>query len=208
MNGGERQAALDRARAGDARALGELLESYRPYVRVLVRAFRDDRVQARLDGSDLIQDAFLEVHRCFGQFRGAAIAELTAWLRQIVLRTAGRTLRGHVAADRRDAGRERAGGDAADLPAAAGSTPSAQAIRHEPAARMAAALARLPDDMQQVLLGRHADDLSYATLAERLGRSEGAVRVLYTRALRRLREECRGQDEAAPSERTSPDERP
>ena len=207
MNAGERQAALDRARRGDVQAFGELLESYRPYVRVLVRGFHDERLRARLDGSDLIQDALLEAHRCFAQFRGAAVAELTAWLRQIVLRTAGRTLRGHLGTDRRDAGRERAAGAAAEC-AADGSTPSAQAIRHEQAARMAEALARLPDDMQQVLLGRHTDDLSYAVLAERLGRSEAAVRVLYTRALRRLREECRGRDEAAPAGRTAPDERP
>jgi DNA-directed RNA polymerase specialized sigma24 family protein len=40
-----------------------------------------------------------------------------------------------------------------------------------------------------VLLGRHMDGLAYGQLAERFGRSEGAVRVLYTRALRRLREE-------------------
>jgi RNA polymerase sigma-70 factor (ECF subfamily) len=53
---------------------------------------------------------------------------------------------------------------------------------------MARTIAGLPDDMQQVLLGRHLDGLSYAVLAERLGRSEGAVRVLYTRALRRVRE--------------------
>jgi RNA polymerase sigma-70 factor (ECF subfamily) len=177
MNGGEREAALDRARRGDAQALGELLESYRPYVRVLIRAFRDERLQARLDGSDLIQDALLEAHRCFAQFRGAAVAELTAWLRQIVLRTAGRTLRGHLGTEKRDASREQSAG-AADFAVADGGTPSDQAIRHEQAARMAEALARLPDDMQQVLLGRHTDDLSYTVLAERLGRSEAAVRVL------------------------------
>jgi RNA polymerase sigma-70 factor (ECF subfamily) len=74
-------------------------------------------------------------------------------------------------------------------------TPAEQAIRSEQAARMAAALARLPEDMQQVLLGRHMDDLPYTILAEHLGRSEAAVRVLYTRALRRLREECRERRE-------------
>jgi RNA polymerase sigma-70 factor (ECF subfamily) len=62
-------------------------------------------------------------------------------------------------------------------------------MQQEQAARLTAALARLPDDMQQVLLYRHVDGLSYADLAALLGRSEGAVRVLYTRALRRLRKE-------------------
>ena len=67
-------------------------------------------------------------------------------------------------------------------------SPSDQAVRHEEAAALAEALSRLPDDMQQALLGRHLDGLSHAELARTLGRSETAVRMLYLRALRRLRE--------------------
>jgi len=202
MTGPERQAALDRARAGDAEARGRLLEGYRPYVRVLVRGCDAGRLKARLDGSDLIQDALLEAHRAFADFRGATAAELTAWVRQIALRTARRTLRSHLDAARRSAGRER---PADDLAARAddAETPAEAAMRHEQAARVAEALARLPDDMQRVLLGRHADGLSYADLAERLGRTEGAVRVLYTRALRRLREEQQAA-EARPADETTP----
>jgi RNA polymerase sigma-70 factor (ECF subfamily) len=189
MKVGPQQATLERALQGDCQALGELLDSYRPYLRVLARALRHGRIQARLDDSDLIQDALVEAHKTFGQFRGLTVAELTAWLRQIVVRTAGHLVRSHLAAAKRDAQREQR---LDDLPAPpdSGNSPSAQAIRHEQAARMADALARLPEDMQQVLLGRHMDGQSYAVLAERLQRSEAAVRVLYTRALRRLREEC------------------
>jgi RNA polymerase sigma-70 factor (ECF subfamily) len=57
---------------------------------------------------------------------------------------------------------------------------------------MADALSRLPEDMQQVLLGRHVDGRSHAEIAAALGRTEGAVRMLYLRALRRLRELYRG----------------
>jgi RNA polymerase sigma-70 factor (ECF subfamily) len=114
---------------------------------------------------------------------------LTAWVRRIVLRTTGHALRDHLEASKRALGAEEPA-EALDGRADSGSTPSAQAIRHEEAARMAEALARLPEEMQQVLLGRHLDGLSYAALAELLGRSEGAVRVLYTRALRRLQDEC------------------
>lgn len=193
MDACERQAALDSARQGDAQALGRLLESYRSYVRVLVRACRAEPLQARLDDSDMIQDALLEAHRSFAGFRGATVAELAGWLRQVVIRTAGHALRRHLGTGKRDASREEPAG-LADVAADSGSSPSARAIRHEQEERMAEALARLPDDMQQVLLGRHLDGLSYAVLAERLGRSEAAVRVLYTRALRRLREECQGRD--------------
>jgi RNA polymerase sigma-70 factor (ECF subfamily) len=184
------QANLERARQGDRQALGELLESFRPYIQVLARALRRDRLPSRMDDSDLIQDALVAAHKHFAGFRGCTVAELTAWLRQIVIRTAGRLLRDHQDAGKQDLIREQLADGLIDV-ADPGSSPSAQAMRHEQAVRMAEALARLPQDMQQVLLGRHMDGASYAVLAERLGRSEGAVRVLYTRALRRLREECR-----------------
>jgi RNA polymerase sigma-70 factor (ECF subfamily) len=190
MNAGERQAALESARGGDAQALGRLLESYRPYVRVIVRSFRDNRLQARVGSSDMIQDALLEAHRAFASFRGVTVAELTAWLRQIVVRTAGHVAREHAGAAKRDLDREEPGGAVNGQLADPGSSPSEQAIRHEQAALLADAMAQLPEDMQQVLLGRHMDGLSYTTLAEQLGRSEAAVRVLYTRALRRLRQHC------------------
>ena len=186
----DQQAALDGARAGDVQALGKLLGSYRPYIRLLVHALRRGRVPERLDDSDLIQDALVEVQRHFGRFTGTTTAEFTAWMRVIVLRAAGHTLRGHLGAGKREAGREEAGDDLAGWLAVADSTPSQHAMRLEQVAQMANALARLPNDMQQVLLGRHVDGLAHATIAEQLGRTEAAVRVLYTRALRRLREEC------------------
>jgi RNA polymerase sigma-70 factor (ECF subfamily) len=189
MTDAEQQASLAQARRGDAQALGALLDSFRPYVRVLVRTLHRGRLQSRLDDSDLIQDALLEAQRQFGRFQGETVAELVAWLRPLVLRSAGHTLRSHLGTGKRDAGREQCGVNEQVVDPA--SSPSSQAIRQEQAARLAARLARLPDDMQQVLLGRHVDGLSYADLAQRLDRSEGAIRVLYTRALRRLRQECR-----------------
>jgi RNA polymerase sigma-70 factor (ECF subfamily) len=189
MKAGEQQAALDRARQGDRQALGELLDSFRPYLRFIGRAAGQRRLQARLDDSDLVQDVLLEAHRQFARFRGSTVAELTAWLRQIVLRTAGHARRSHLDAGKRTVDREQSADDLTEL-ASPDSTPSAQAIRDEQAARMAGALARLPEEMQQVLLGRHLEQQPYAVLAERLGKSEGALRVLYVRALERLRQAC------------------
>src|SRR5262249_18029336 len=177
------------ARQGDVHALGELLDSFRPYLRFIGRAAGHRRLQARVDDSDLVQDVLLEAHKQFVRFRGSTVAELTAWLRRIVLRTAAHARRSHLEAGKRTLDREQTADDLTDL-AAPASTPSAQAIRDEQAARMAAALDRLPEEMQQVLLGRHLEQLPYAVLAARLGKSEGAVRVLYVRALARLRQEC------------------
>jgi RNA polymerase sigma-70 factor, ECF subfamily len=188
MNPGERLAALESARRGDAQALGQLLDSFRPYVRVIVRGLRDPRLQGRLDESDFVQDALLEAHRNFASFRGTTVAELAAWLRRVAVRTAGRTLRGFVGTAKRDLDCERPGELLDGLAVSPAESPSDQLIRHEEAATLAEALSRLPDDMQQVLLGRHLDGLSHADIARALGRSEAAVRMLYLRALRRLRE--------------------
>jgi RNA polymerase sigma-70 factor (ECF subfamily) len=195
MNGSKQQASLDRALLGDVEARGQLLETFRPYIRVMVRGLRDGKLQARLDDSDLIQDALLEAHRAFPSFRGTTLAEVTAWMRQIVLGTVSHALRRHLGTARRDLGREQ---PLTEDVAIRNQTPAEQAIRAEQAARMAQALAQLPEDMQQVLLGRHMDNLPYAELAQRLQRSEGAVRILYTRAVRRLREACQSPGEGEP----------
>src|SRR3972149_596664 len=110
MDARERQAALGRARQGDNRARSELVESYRPYARVIARAFCDSRGQARIDESDLTQDAFLEAHRGFGDFCRRTVAEFAAWLRQVVLFTAGRTIHGRGASARRPGDHEQAFG--------------------------------------------------------------------------------------------------
>jgi RNA polymerase sigma-70 factor (ECF subfamily) len=190
MDSRERLAVLLAARRGDAEALGRLLDSFRPYVRVIVRALRDRRVQGRLDESDFVQDALLEAHRSFASFNGETVAELVVWLRQIVIRTTGRTLRGLLGTARRDPTREEPA--TLDGVAAPDASPSHEAIRHEEAVSMAEALGQLPADMQQVLLGRHVDGLSHAEIAQAMNRTEGAVRMLYLRALRRLRELYRG----------------
>jgi RNA polymerase sigma-70 factor (ECF subfamily) len=131
----------------------------------------------------------LEIYRQFKHFRGTTVIELIAWVRQVALRTTSHTIRRHAETDKRDAARELPACDWSSLLVDSETTPSTLAMQQEQAARLTAALARLPDDMQQVLLYRHVDGLSYADLAALLGRSEGAVRVLYTRALRRLRKE-------------------
>jgi RNA polymerase sigma-70 factor (ECF subfamily) len=187
MDSETRRADLAAARRGDAAALGRLLDGFRPYLRMLVQAVRRHGLEARFGDSDLIQDTLLEAARDFVDFRGNAIAEFAGWLRRIAVRRVRRAFRDHLGAARRDAGRERSLDDAPEP--AVGETPSAELLRLEESALLAEALERLPEDMRQVLLARHFEDVPYAELARRTGRSEGALRVLYTRALRRLRDE-------------------
>ncbi len=173
-----------------------MLDSFGSYVRVIARSVRSGRLKGRFGESDLIQDALLEAHRSFDSFRGTTEAELVAWLRQIVVRTVGHVVRDHVGAGKRNVHREQSASHLSNLAVDSSTSPSGKVIRHEESVRMAEALERLPADMQQVILARHVDDLPYSKIAEQLGRSEPAVRMLYLRAVKRLKAEC-GSDSSS-----------
>ena len=193
MAGNAQQDLLDRARQGDSSALGDLLEQFRPYVLVLVQAAWHRDAAARQDASDLIQDTMVVVQQAFPRFRGATVAEFAGWLRTLTLRTVGHAVRSHVLTGKREISREEVLKDLEQAPMPEAQGPAAQAVRHEQAAKVALAMMLLPAEMQQVLHGRLFDGTSYAELAVRMKRTEGALRVLYTRALRRLGEELQNR---------------
>ncbi len=78
---------LEQARAGDESALGQLLELYRNYLRLMARSLICQPLRVRLDASDLVQEAFLKAYREFPGFLGSSEPELVAWLRQILVRS-------------------------------------------------------------------------------------------------------------------------
>jgi DNA-directed RNA polymerase specialized sigma24 family protein len=65
--GADVEQLLGRAQAGDAAALGQLLQLYRNYLGLLARLHIDRRLQGKVDASDLVQETFLKAHRNFGQ---------------------------------------------------------------------------------------------------------------------------------------------
>ena len=67
-------------------------------------------------------------------------------------------------------------------------SPSGQAAASEQLLQLAEVLERLPDDYRQVILLRNIEELSHEEIAERMGRSVGAVRMLWIRALAALRD--------------------
>ena len=173
----------------------EALAGYRPWLVLLARLQIDGRLPGKFDPSDAAQQALLEAHRAFPQFRGGTQAELAAWLRQILARvlahefrryhgTQRRDLAGEVALDRALAESSRRLGAALAAP---GSSPSHQADRRERAALLAEVLARLPADYREVIVLRNLEGLPHEEVARRLGRGVGAARMLWIRALARLR---------------------
>jgi RNA polymerase sigma-70 factor (ECF subfamily) len=197
----ECEGLIARARTGDDEALGRLLERYRPYLTLLARVQVGRRLQGKADAADLVQEAFLEASRSFGQFRGLGEPELAAWLRRILAGCLSHLLRRFLGTRARDVRLE--GDLEADLDqssqavgqglVAAGSTPSQQASRRELAVLLADALERLPPDYREVIVLRHHEGLTFPEVADRMGRSVDSVEKLWVRALPRLRREMGGE---------------
>ena len=174
----------------------QALEPFRSYLEVLARVHLDPRLRGKLDPSDVVQETLARAHEKGGQFRGGTEAERAAWLRQILANELAAAVRRHLAAGKRDAGRERslhAGVEDSSarleaLLAADQSTPSALADRNEQFARLAAALDQLPPPQREAVILHHLQGVSLADLARRLGRTEASVAGLLRRGVKRLRE--------------------
>ena len=142
-----------------------------------------------------MQDTFLKAHQHFDQFRGQTEAELTTWLRQILARNLADLGRRFHKAEGRCVNRERsleqllnASSQALDrLLADDALSPSQSAERRELSVVLANALAELNDDQREVIVLRSLEERDWEDVARHMKRSPGAVRMLWVRALKRLR---------------------
>lgn len=185
---------LVEARAGNAAALGELMERYRPYLRLLAQRRVDGRLRARIDPSDIVQRTYLEAHRDLAKFRGDCEAEWRAWLRTILDHNALTMIETHLVSQKRSARREQRIDDADDHGESFArqiesdqSSPSQRAMRGETAVELACALDALPEDQREAVRLRHLEGWPLVRIAEQLQRSEVAAAGLLKRGLRRLR---------------------
>lgn len=178
--------------------LGGILQLYWNYLHLLAEAQMDRRLRVRFSPSDLVQETLLEAHRDFPQFRGSTEAEFLAWLRQILVHNLIVAVRRHVEAGKRDVRREvsleqiRVGVDTSAMSLAGlleqrGTSPSARIQREELLVALADHLAALPPDYREVIVLRHLQGRSFAEIALQMERNEGAVRMLWLRAIGQLR---------------------
>jgi RNA polymerase sigma-70 factor (ECF subfamily) len=193
---------IQRCRLGEQGARELLFDRYQAYLQVLARAQVGRRLRGKCDPSDVVQMTLLEAHRDFSTFQGSHEAELLAWLRRILAHNLFNEAR-RFAAQQRDCAREvsldqvHAGVEHSSLILARGlaaddPSPSQVAVQREAALHLAGALAALPEDYQTVLILRIFEELPAEEVAQRMGRSAGAVRMLQMRALTVLREQMGG----------------
>src|SRR4051794_35550754 len=191
-------ALISRARQGSKSTLGSLLEQYRNYLVVLAATQIERRLRTRVSPSDVVQETMLRAHKNFAQFRGTTEPELLGWLRQILVNNLAHFVEQHVLAARRDVRREvsieRLGAaleqstiQLAALVPSPGKSPSMAVQQREEAVVLADRLAQLSEDYREVLVLRNLQGLPFEEVAKRIGRSVGATRMLWLRAIEKLR---------------------
>jgi len=189
---------LSGARAGNRQSIGDLLQHYRNYLMLLATTQIGRRLQPRVSPSDIVQETMLRAHRHFTQFNGRTERELLGWLRQILVTNLARFIEQHMLAAKRDVRKEVSlehFGAALDESAtrfqsalrAGGETPSVDGQHREEAVVLANRLAELPPHYREVLVLRNIQGLSFEQAARRLDRSLGATRMLWLRAIEKLR---------------------
>jgi RNA polymerase sigma-70 factor (ECF subfamily) len=187
----------------DPAAGEQLARRYRPWLHLLARLQLATRFQGKFDASDIVQQTLLEACRDLPKFRGTTEAELRGWLRQILAHVLAHQMRRYQGTGQRDLDLEvsleaalaRSSQCLADVLAASGSSPSQRAVQREEEVTLADALDRLPADYREIIILRNLEGLSHEEAAGRMQRSVGATRMLWARALARLRQLVGAQGE-------------
>src|SRR5262245_13010772 len=97
---------LARAESGDREAWSTLLAMHRERLRRMVEIRLDTRLLARLDASDVVQEAYVEVTARMEEYFRDAKLPLFLWLRLVVGERLMKLHRHHLGTQMRDAGRE------------------------------------------------------------------------------------------------------
>ena len=200
----EERAALRAAAQGNASLVGQVLGTYSPRLRNMLRLRIAPQLAGRVGVSDVLQEAFMEVTERLPKYlesredsedRGAMPFFL--WVRFLTGQQLARAYRFHLGTPQRDAGRDQAF-EAGSIPGASsaclalaladsGVSPSGAASEQEAQEILAEALDELNEEEREVLMLRHFEHLSNREIARILDMSEPGASLRHLRALKRLR---------------------
>lgn len=193
---------IEKACAGDDSVVAELFELYRERLKRLISLRMHPQMKSRLDASDVLQDAYIELARQLPKYAEEKEIPFFVWLRMIVVDSLKRLQRQHLKAEKRTAYREV---DLASMPVSdasvlnlasqlAGQFTSVDRnlIKEEIQRKLMDALERMEVNDREIVAMRHFEELSTQEIAELVGLTRSGVLKRYTRAIERLQESVLG----------------
>ena len=182
------------AKDGDESALDQLCRVYSERVRWIVRLRMGAEIRSKLESMDLAQDVLISAFRDLGNFTYKNEGDFLRWLSEIAenrlrdnldrLHADKRDIRKEVRFDSHRTTTENSfvgSAEPIDL-----TTPSVIMSKREDLARLAKALDALKPEYRKVIVLTKIEGLSYKEIAESLGKSSDAVRMLVSRAIAAL----------------------
>ena len=196
-------ALIERTARGDATARQQLLMRYRDRLLRMVALRIDRRLNARVDPSDVVQEALADASLRLDDYIKTRPLPLYPWLRELTAERLSKVHRHHIHTQRRSVAREHQSdrlpldeesvAELVERLCDRGSSPSGRLNRNEQREQLMAALILLLPQDREILVMRHLEQMEISEIAASLGISEGAVRNRHFRAVLRLRANLGGE---------------
>ena len=190
---------IERAKSGDEDALADLFGRFKPRLRRVISVRMDQKLRGRLDPSDVLQEAFLDLAKRLPAFSSRDDQmSMFVWMRLVASEKLIQLHRQHVTAKKRSAGREvsidAAAPDHSSICLAGHllghfSSAGNKLIREEMQRVLMSTLESMDEVDREIILMRGFEELSNVEAAEALSISQNAASNRYVRAMTRLKKE-------------------
>lgn len=189
---------VSQALAGDTTALATLFNCLRERLKRMVKLRMDRRLQGRVDASDILQEAYLDLAQRLPEYGRDPQIPFFLWLRLVTAQRLSQVHRQHLATAMRNAELEVSLYQKA-LPQASTeflasqllghfTSVSQKVIRVEQRIKLQDTLNEMDEIDREILALRHFEELSNEEAARVLEIQPGAASKRYVRALRRLKQ--------------------
>ncbi|MET0390194.1 MAG: sigma-70 family RNA polymerase sigma factor [Polyangiales bacterium] len=181
----EDDALVERAQAGDRVAFQALFEKYKHRVYAVALGV----VKRPEDAADVVQDAFIKVHKHLGTFQGTS--SFYTWLYRIVMNLGIDHVRKHrkIVEWGDDVPIDQAAGDRTLVPKVADANPRSTIVRRELSEKIRQALDTLPEIHRAVIVLREVEGLTYEEIAEVLEVPKGTIMSRLFHARRKMQDQ-------------------
>ena len=180
---------LEKIATGDSASIDQLLQLHRPYLVRLIQMRIDPALKARVDASDVAQEAQVAIVDEIDDFLKNRPTSFRIWIRRKVLDQLIAQRRRHIGAMKRSVLKEQNMSNVSSFAIAKKlltNTPSQILSRIELQEQVYGLIEQLSEKNREVLVLRHAEDLSNSETAEVLEIPPGTARKRYGRALLKL----------------------
>lgn len=198
---------IQRILQNDIEALATYLEQQRPRLIGLLRIMAGQHLMQVMELDDLFQEVSTSAIGALVKIPKDENFDVDAWLEQLARRRVVDAHRRFFGAQKRSAARQRNFSQIQDASSAAANleqlliasmtSPSMAVSRDMRLAKVQSAMSRLSDEQQNVLRLRFMENLTTREIAERISKSDVAVRVMLSRTIKQLEEQLRDPSDSS-----------